>query len=75
MNRLPWHEQSIEEVSANLGTDANNGLSSGEISARLEKYGPNELKQEKGKNVFHMLLEQLRFMVIIFGSQSGISAG
>ena len=74
MNRLPWHEQSIEEVSANLGTDANNGLSSGEISARLEKYGPNELKQEKGKNVFQMLLEQLKdYMVIILLAASLVS--
>ena len=47
MEKLPWYEQSVEEVSARLSTDASNGLSSGEVKSRLEKYGLNELEQKR----------------------------
>ncbi len=74
MEKLPWYEQSIEEVSANLGTDTKNGLAPGEAKSRLEKYGPNELEQKKSTTVFQMFISQLKdYMVIILIAASLVS--
>ena len=74
MEKLPWYEQSVEEVSANLGTDINNGLAPGEIEPRLEKYGPNELQQKKSTSVLQMFVAQLKdYMVIILLAASLVS--
>jgi len=71
---MPWYQKSIAEVCGELGTDPNRGLSSQEARARLEKYGPNELAQEKGPGIFRMFLEQLKdYMVIILLIASVIS--
>ncbi len=44
----------------------NAGLSSSEVSKRLEKYGPNELKEEKGVSPLKILAEQFtQFLIII----------
>ncbi|MGI6141366.1 MAG: cation-translocating P-type ATPase [Caldicoprobacterales bacterium] len=74
MEKLPWYEQSVEEVSARLSTDASNGLSSGEVKSRLEKYGLNELEQKKDTTLFQMFLAQLKdYMVIILLAASLVS--
>lgn len=49
----------IKTVLNNLDTDVNTGLSSSEAKARLEKYGPNKLKEKKGKSFLQKVLEQL----------------
>jgi len=70
----PWYQKSIDEVCSELGTDPGRGLSSQEAKARLEKYGPNELAQQKGPSIFQMFLEQLKdYMVIILLIASVIS--
>ena len=47
----PWHSMEINEVMRAL-TVTMNGLSSEEVQRRLQEYGPNELKKEKGKSPF-----------------------
>ena len=72
--KRPWYEQSVEEVSRNLSTDPEKGLSPDEARARLEKYGPNELEQKKSTTVFQMFLSQLKdYMVIILIAASLVS--
>ena len=74
MEKRPWYEQSVEEVSRNLSTDPEKGLSPDEARARLEKYGPNELEQKKSTTVFQMFLSQLKdYMVIILIAASLVS--
>ncbi|HHY81733.1 MAG TPA: cation-translocating P-type ATPase [Clostridiales bacterium] len=74
MDKLPWHEQSIQEVSANLNTDTSNGLTSEEARLRLEKYGPNELEHKEGTGIFQMFIEQLKdYMVLILIAASLVS--
>ena len=45
--RSEAYHQSVDEVLAALGTDAQRGLSEAEARARLEAYGKNELTAEK----------------------------
>lgn len=56
----------IDEISSNLKTDVNNGLSTEEAKKRLEKYGPNNLSEKKKRTALSMLLDQFKdYMVII----------
>jgi Ca2+-transporting ATPase len=74
LEKLPWYEQSIEEVSANLNTSPSTGLTPGEVKLRLEKYGPNELEHKEGPGVLQMLIAQLKdYMVIILLAASLVS--
>ena len=74
MEKLPWYEQSIEEVSANLNTNPSTGLTPGEVKLRLEKYGSNELEHKEGPGVLQMLVAQLKdYMVIILLAASLVS--
>ena len=74
MEQLPWYEQSVEEVSYALNTDKHKGLTTNEVQARLNKYGPNELEQKKGPGIFQMFLAQLKdFMVLILLAASLVS--
>jgi Ca2+-transporting ATPase len=74
LEKLPWYEQSIEEVSANLNTNPSTGLTPGEVKLRLEKYGSNELEHKEGPGVLQMLVAQLKdYMVIILLAASLVS--
>jgi magnesium-transporting ATPase (P-type) len=43
-----WWQIGIEQIAKNLGTDLSGGLASQEATARLTKYGPNQLQEKKG---------------------------
>ena len=47
MEQLPWYEQSVEEVSYVLNTDKHKGLTTNEVQARLNKYGPMNWNKRK----------------------------
>ena len=64
-----------DEVLSSLEVDSNQGLTSQEAQARLEKYGPNELQEKKGKSFFAKLIDQLLDpMVIILLAAAILSA-
>ncbi len=54
----PWAEDAID-VAASLNSDLRNGLTSAEASARLERFGPNELTAALPVPVWRKLLSQL----------------
>jgi len=60
----PWHSMEIKEVMRALNVTMN-GLSSEEVQRRLEEFGPNELKKEKGKSPVKLFLEQFTDTLII----------
>ena len=61
-----FYNEKAEEVALRLGTDLEKGLSSAEVSGRLEKYGPNRLEGAKEKSLISMIFDQLKdFLVII----------
>ena len=60
----PWHSMEINEAMRELNAKTD-GLSSEEVQRRLEKFGPNELKKEKGISSIKLLLEQFTDVLII----------
>lgn len=68
------YTKSISEVLSGLDTTAN-GLSSDQVQSRLEKYGPNKLKQAEKPTLFQRFLTQLKDpMLIILLLAAGVSA-
>jgi Ca2+-transporting ATPase len=59
-----WHAKEARAVLEELGSSSV-GLSSGEARERLEKYGPNELKKERGASPLVLLLNQFKNVLII----------
>ena len=61
-----WFNQTKEEVSKYFNVDIQNGLSTEQVKENQAKYGLNELKQAKKKNLFIRFLEQFKdFMIIV----------
>ena len=68
------YTQSAEEVLRDLGVGAE-GLTTAEAKARLEKYGPNKLKEAEKPTLFQRFIEQLKGpMLIILMIAAGVSA-
>src|SRR5512137_613134 len=64
--KIAAHAWSIEQTAQELGTDLKKGLTSAEASARLAKYGPNELKEKPRPGFLSLLLDQFKdFLIII----------
>ena len=59
-----WHSKSTEGVLEELQTDPL-GLSEEEAKQRLEKYGPNELKERRRTSALQILLNQFRDIFVI----------
>ncbi|MBN2207584.1 MAG: HAD-IC family P-type ATPase, partial [Candidatus Aminicenantes bacterium] len=65
MNATPWHALSTTEALERLQTDSARGLSSDEARARLERYGPNELKAETMVSPWTVFFRQFSNVLII----------
>jgi len=61
----PAYRQPVDEVLAELHTDARRGLSEQEARARLEKYGRNELTAEKPVPAWKKFLAQFQDVLVI----------
>jgi Ca2+-transporting ATPase len=59
-----WHSIESSAVIEKLGTDQH-GLTTDEARARIEKYGPNELKHEERASPWMLLLNQFKNILII----------
>lgn len=57
-HELAWHRLSVEGVLGALDVDPEHGLSSAEVSARLERFGPNRLHAAKGEARWHAFVRQ-----------------
>ena len=69
-----WHSLGIEDVFHKLESP-HQGLTSAEAARRLEKYGPNELKEKPRPTFLQLVLEQFNnFIVILLIVASVISA-
>jgi Ca2+-transporting ATPase len=65
LNGDSWHAVEAEEVLSRLATYAEKGLSSEEAQRRLDRYGPNELKEAPPISFWQMLGEQFNNFVVI----------
>jgi Ca2+-transporting ATPase len=71
---LHWHSFDLDEVLSGLGAPRQ-GLSSEEVQKRLDRFGPNELKEKPRATFFQLVLAQLNnFIVILLIVASVISA-
>ncbi len=69
-----YHNKTIRETAQLLETDIKSGLTPAEVKKRLEKYGRNELKEEKKKSIFVKFLEQFNdFMILILLAAAAVS--
>ena len=70
-----WHTLSTKEVERKMGTNLKLGLSHRQVEERREKYGINQLEEQKKKPIILKFLEQFKdFMIIILLIASVISA-
>jgi len=60
-----WHALTIEDSLNELQVKENEGLTQQEAQGRLAKYGPNELKKEKGKSPIKLFLSQFTDVLMI----------
>ncbi|HZX20780.1 MAG TPA: HAD-IC family P-type ATPase, partial [Clostridia bacterium] len=63
---MDWYKKGIEEALIDLNVDPGEGLNDEEAELRLNKYGSNELKEEKGTTFLSKLVAQFSdFLVLI----------
>lgn len=62
---MDWYRKSVDETARALGTEAAVGLTGAEAAARLEKHGPNALKQAKKRALWQMYLAQLKDVMVL----------
>ncbi len=60
-----WHSMSADEVSHQLKTHRQEGLTSQEAAQRIAQYGRNELIEKPRPSFFQLILQQLNNFVII----------
>ncbi len=71
---MEWYRKNPEEVSEELNVQFSEGLSSQDVEQRLDKYGPNELKEEKGKSFLSKVIAQFSdFLILILISAAIVS--
>lgn len=71
---LNWYNKSVQGISEELRTNAARGLTDEEASKRLQKYGPNELKEKDKESILSKLINQFKdFMVMILIAASIVS--
>jgi Ca2+-transporting ATPase len=59
-----WHSIPLDEVLQHLETNGETGLSSAEADHRLERYGPNALREQPRPTFWQRLLAQFQSFVI-----------
>lgn len=59
-----WWQIGIDELGKTLKTDVQRGLTEQEAKRRLSEYGPNQLREKKGKHPFVLFLDQFRDFMI-----------
>jgi len=65
-SRPAWHAMDTEAVARALQADPRTGLAPAEAEARLRRYGPNALPEEKKRTLLAMFADQFKdFLVLI----------
>ena len=71
-----WYSEEKEKVLETLQTDAQDGISAEQAAERLEKTGPNQLREKAPQSFFRRFLGQLKnAMVIILILAAAVSLG
>lgn len=70
-----WWLQSEQEVSHNLGTHSHRGLSKSEVQKRLQKFGYNQLLEQRKVSAFHLFFSQFSNFIVWILIAAAIIAG
>ena len=62
---MDWYRKSVDETARALGSDAAMGLTAGEAASRLEKHGPNALRQAAKRTLWQMYLAQFKDVMVL----------
>ena len=60
-----WYQLDAAEVLQQLNTNADHGLGQSEVARRLKKYGFNELTEQPGESLWHILWKQLTATMVV----------
>lgn len=60
----PW-SISAQEITQKLKVTPSEGLSQTEVSQRLKRFGPNQLREHKTKHIGQILLDQFKSLIIL----------
>ncbi|XP_047665155.1 sarcoplasmic/endoplasmic reticulum calcium ATPase 1 isoform X2 [Tachysurus fulvidraco] len=58
------HTKSASEVLKHFDVNENTGLTTEQVKANFEKYGPNELPAEEGKSLWELVVEQFEDLLV-----------
>ena len=72
---MEWYNKKPEELAQELETDLNSGLSSSQVSGKLDKYGPNQLQEQEKKSLLSKIIEQFTDPMIIILLVAAILSG
>ncbi|MBW4497876.1 MAG: cation-translocating P-type ATPase [Oscillatoria princeps RMCB-10] len=64
-SKVAWHTQEIDKALEQLHSDSTSGLNAGEVAERLQRYGPNELKETAGRSAWQILLDQFTNIMLL----------
>jgi Ca2+-transporting ATPase len=66
LDNTKWYQIEAEEIARRLDSNLSQGLTAAGVNAKLAKFGPNELAEQKGKTVAAMLIDQFKdFLVVL----------
>ena len=60
-----YHSRSAAQVLQTLKVEQGRGLTEQEVRRRLDRYGPNKLRQAKRRGIWQIVIEQFKSMVIV----------
>ena len=63
--KINWYTRTVKDVTQYFNVDSSKGLSSKEVKTRLEKFGPNQLKESKGRTVWDMFFDQFKEVLVL----------
>ncbi len=70
-----WHARLAEQVARHLGVEPAHGLSDEEARVRLERHGPNRLRERPGKPAWRRFAEQLCQPLVLVLIAAGVITG
>jgi Na+-exporting ATPase len=69
----PAHSLTFTDVIKELGTNSDDGLTSGEVKQRLEKYGENMLEGEEGVSLAKIVIRQIANAMMLVSDEPELS--
>lgn len=61
---INWWNIETKDIEKSLNTDLSKGLTLNEVKLRLEKYGPNQLREKKGRSPLSIFFEQFQDFIV-----------